>query len=247
MQDLPGYHDHEDGPGAPFSRSALWAPGESGLAGDEGSYEENAVFKSWGAFRDEWGLPDVYNLVADFYFEVDFDSEPCDSCGMTGFNPETKRIADEMSRAASTGAPRLTQDEVDLLWEGGHLHPWGRPAGAFAPAADRVNAALADRWPRVSPGGYEREMLVGVRARARGVYGPCPVCGGTLERRLGPDRLQLQTWWLHPRFGASRAVTVRSVEEHDLPHVAAFMRAAHERNAENFRWAIAHPARGGPA
>lgn len=53
-----------------------------------------------------------FNLVADFYFGVSYDSQKCDSCGETGYNPETRKIADSFYEHSCPPGMKAWNDDI---------------------------------------------------------------------------------------------------------------------------------------
>lgn len=208
-----------------------WGPGEDCMKGDEGDGWDSAmVVPTWPEL--DLGL-DHLNEVVNFHFAVERATEPCSPCGGTGYNPKTRHI-DETFYGNGQHDPRrwcekLTDDEVDALWDLGRLIGF-----ASKPTAAEVNA-------QQRRGGFSgldagnRFMVVEIRAKRLGVWGRCPKCHGQGSIFTEPaPRLALVLWVLHPRQGASRGCTVNRVTEGDLPSVFTYLRSAAERNAERF-------------
>lgn len=244
---LPGYHDEKDG--KPFARSYIgWAPGDDYM-GDSG-WSENLTFATWDEFRGfTQGDPDL-NVVADFYFRLIHDAVKCKACEGSGLNPETQQIAEDFYDFARTGrrwCDRITQDEVEALVEHNRLgvftrefvpgEGWKDRHPPYMPTADEVNAAERKVGLMVHDA-INRWILVETRAKRLGVYGRCTACGGGGEIRTGPDRLEMLLWVLHPRKGASRGVTIWSVEPERLGDVKTYLRACHQHAAMRFAWAL---------
>lgn len=53
------------------------------------------------------------------------------------------------------------------------------------------------------------------------------------------SRLELRLWMLHPRWGGSRSVTIRSVKAAELGAVSEYLAASARLHLDNFRWALA--------
>jgi hypothetical protein len=114
---------------------------------------DNGVYKeTWKAFREEgWDLDELNELV-HFYFQLNRKMENCEACDETGYNPETRHIADTFYSHARSDRPvpgamrmpdflgggyligdhheawhdKITQDEVDALIEADRLWDFTR-------------------------------------------------------------------------------------------------------------------------
>lgn len=202
-----------------------------------GNFEDSMAFgTSWDkpleyAAWSEWGgVPDDLNECVNFYFELTRDSQTCAACDGTGYNPATRQIKEDYYDFDGRGTRwvnKITQDEVDLLWEDHRLRDFKEK-----PTAEQVN-----EWSKRGMGhdSINAMLLIKHRATRLGVYGQCDVCDGHGNTFTAPAaRLALQLWILHPRKGAARGVYIRTIEQSDLPSVYAYLRAAAERNAARF-------------
>ncbi len=218
-----------------------WGPHEDYMF-QEGDGWQSRVLKATWAEMAGWGLDDL-NEVANFYFSVERDQVPCVSCDRTGYNAETKRIADDFYDSSNAGrrwVDRITQDEVEALQEAGRLRTWTKEAGwqRVPVTAEQVNAANA-RGARpmhdFCHDGINRFILIETRAKRLGVWGTCAACNGKGDIYTSDvARLAITLWMLHPRKGASRGVEIASVRREELPAVFAYLRTAAERNARRF-------------
>lgn len=147
-----------------------WGPGEDYMSTKGESWEASQEVDSWSAFGP-WKL-DELNECVHFYFELDRPSKKCDACGQSGYNPETKIIADTFydhgdfgidfgtmtihGSLAGAQLPRgatgrrwcddITQDEVDALVAAGRLRSFDaakREWVSVPRTASEVNAANA--------------------------------------------------------------------------------------------------------
>lgn len=120
-----------------------------------------------------------------------YHSQKCLACDGTGYNPETKRIADDWYDFEKTGRrweDKITQDEVDALIAEGRLMDFthriqkGKGWVKIEPqpiiTADMVNA-----WSQIGLGhdAINRFICVETRAKRLGVWGYCTVCSGDGE------------------------------------------------------------------
>lgn len=69
-----------------------WGPGEDYMSNRGESWDVSQEVDGWSSFGP-WKLDD-YNECVNFYFELARPSEKCEACDQSGYNPETKVIAD---------------------------------------------------------------------------------------------------------------------------------------------------------
>lgn len=199
-----------------------WGPYEDCMWKEKKDWEGRLIFDTWKDFGP-WDLDDM-NEVVNFYFEVNRESTACNSCGQTGYNPETKKLADDWYDFAKTGRQwdnQLTQHEVNALIKANRLKP-----GA--------TAANVNLHPNQHDA-INRSICVQARAERMGVYGLCKTCKGdgyvfTKEKAT----LGLVLWIIHPRKGASRGAHIKQIRKNQLPAATAFLKEAAARNAERF-------------
>lgn len=207
-----------------------WGPGEDYMATDGDGWNASLEFETWASFGP-WRLDDL-NEAVNFYFYAARDERNCAECDGSGFNHETKRIADGFyAHSSPTGFgwdASITEDEVDALIEAKRLFQFKgrRPSAAEVNAAQR-NGMVHD--------GINRCLLIEARAKRLGVYGHCAGCAGRGSIFVtDAPRLGLVLWMLHPRKGCSRGVDIKSISEAELPAARDFLRVAAARNAERF-------------
>ncbi len=168
------------------------------------SWGASQEVSGWSAFGP-WELDDM-NECVHFYFELERSSEKCASCDASGYNSETKAIADtfydhgdysldfvnwkivgSIENARKPGGAtgrrwhdKITQDEVDALVEAGRLRKWTESGWQTVPrTAAEVNAANtegAKHNHELDHDGINRGILIETRAKRLGVYGLCPSC-----------------------------------------------------------------------
>lgn len=174
---------------------------------------------------------DEYNELVNFYFEIYRNSKPCEHCGQSGYNPETKKLSDSWyGKPYYNGgwSKNITQDEVDALWEHNRLHVDFKTK----PTAEQVN-----EWAKKSFGhdSINQWICVETRAKRLDVYGKCEHCKGNGNIYTSPSaNLGLQLWYIHPRKGCSRGVYIKNINKEDLPKVVEFLKEAKKRNAKRF-------------
>jgi hypothetical protein len=183
-----------------------WGPGEDCMSTKGESWGASQEISGWSAFGP-WEL-DELNECVHFYFELERPSEKCTLCDASGYNSETKVIADTFydhgdcsidftnwrivgsfentcKQGGATGRrwrDKITQDEVDTLVAAGRLRKWGEGGWQDVPrTANEVNAANADGAKRdheLDHDGINRGILIETRAKRLGVWGLCPSCEG---------------------------------------------------------------------
>ncbi|WCF11641.1 hypothetical protein NDS46_30305 (plasmid) [Paenibacillus thiaminolyticus] len=173
-----------------------------------------------------WELDELNELI-NFYFEVNRKYIQCDSCDSTGYNLETKKIADDWYDLTNTGrrwCSDITQDEVDVLWDNSRL----KCTFKEKPTAEQVNS-------RFEHDGINRSICIEQRAKRLGVYGFCSECNGRgFIYTEDEAKLSLQLWIIHPRKGSSRGVFIKEVKKHEIDRVIKHLKEAKERNNERF-------------
>lgn len=220
----------------------FWGPHEDYMWKEGNGWDSRVLLAKWS---DMWSL-DELNECVNFYFSVDRASKPCERCGQSGYNQETRRISDDFyahsSRSGRGWADQITQDEVQALVDANRLWDftreyvqgigWRAKEPFIAPSADEVN-----EWQRRQMGhdAINRWILIKARAKRLGVYGKCPECDGSGALFTEPSaRVTLTLWMLHPRKGCSRGVEIQRVERDDLGAIYAWLREAAKRNAQRF-------------
>ena len=202
-----------------------------------GNYEDYMCNKEEGWNRpveleeveDLWQL-DNFNELVNFYFEIYRKSEECKWCEGTGLNPATKKISDDwydFNRNGTRWCDKITQDEVDALWNEGRLRDFKEK-----PTAEQVN-----EWERKGFGHdlINRMICTKQRAKRLGVYGHCSTCEGKGYNYTDDKvHLGLQMWIIHPRKGASRGVFLKNIEKDEIKKVISYLKEAQKRNNERF-------------
>lgn len=243
-----------------------WGPGEDYMKGEtkEGGWNSAIVQPDWKSMFGAQAHPlepsetepgftlDDLNEVVHFYFAIVRDSEDCERCGQSGYNPETRRLSENFyaQRQASglsveeiSRRLMLGQAVVDAL--GKEVPGWSRELTdeeieylrterrLFNMAPDATNDAVRVKYLHDA---INQHMLVKHRATRLGFYGKCSECDGHGYVYTAPAaHLELTFWLLHPRKGASRGVTIKNIEEAELPAVYDFLKSASERNTDRFR------------
>lgn len=140
--------------------------------------------------------------------------QQCDACDGTGYNPETKRIADNYYQG-ERWCNAITQDEVDALIERDRLMDFTheRVDGKWVAKENPiVTPEMVNRWNsdanyRRSIGGFlghdavNRWILIETRAKRLGVWGHCPACDGSGEIWFSDKIRELsEAWYENERY-----------------------------------------------
>lgn len=204
-----------------------------------GNYEDYMSEKGsqWGSpyeidcVDDLWELNDLNELV-NFYFFIERESHTCPDCNGQGLNKETcelNRSWYDFERTGKRWCDKITQDEVDALWEGGRLHCDFEEK----PTASEVNKKQQERHIHDA---INRWICVKTRAKRLGVYGDCEnkdcVDGYIYDSEKAT--LKLQMWFIHPRKGASRGVILNNINENEVETVINYLKEARQRNYDRF-------------
>ena len=213
----------------------------------------NPDYVSWGNYEDymtdknsQWSSPceiesvdelwelDDLNELVNFYFFIERENHTCPDCEGIGLNKATCELNRSWYDFEGTGKrwrEKITQDEVDALWNAGRLK------GDFdkKPTASEVNEA-ATRGKRLLHDDINRWICVKTRAKRLGVYGACENKGCVDGVIYDSDKatLNLQMWIIHPRKGASRGVILRNIEENEVEAVINYLKTARQRNYDRF-------------
>jgi hypothetical protein len=134
-----------------------------------------------------------------------FRSQDCKACDCSGYNAETKKIADDFYDFAGTGrrwCDDVTQDEADALVAAGRLRKWSPDEGwqAVTRTAAEVNAANArgaSGFGDMAHDAISRYILVETRAKRLGVYGHCTHCDGKGYIFATPEIEAQHEAWTH--------------------------------------------------
>lgn len=208
----------------------FWGIGEDymGMPDENKGWSGSLIYPTW---NKEENSVDELNVIANFYFELTRDSIECIHCDGSGHNPATKVISDTFYDHEGDGSKRwvdkITDDEVDALWEHKRLHQFKEK-----PTAREVNAR--EKTGSVHDG-INRWILIETRAKRLCIWGDCEHCVGLGYIFTAPNaRLVLNLWKLHPRKGAARGIRIDNILETDLPEVLEMLREAAKQNAERF-------------
>lgn len=207
-----------------------WGPHEDYMSKEGNGWDARVIKESWSEFGP-WELDDLNELV-NFYFSVNRDDKECECCAGSGYGPEAKRIADDWYDFGDTGrrwCDKITQDEVDALWEAGRL----RYDFNDRPSFDEVNA-----WQNKKGIGHDainRWICIGSRCKRLGIEPTCKECSGS-GRIFITDRahVSLTMWFIHPRKSSSRGVEVTIINRDEVKEILLYLKNAADRNSERF-------------
>lgn len=220
-----------------------WGVHEDYMCSDNGNWDSRVIVDSWGEF--DFGL-DNLNEMVNFYFSLERNNVQCECCEGSGYNKETKVIADDWYDFSNTGRrwdSKITQHEVDALVSAGRLMDfthtfepgkgWAKKSPEVTPTAEQVNT-----WNSgvgLGHDGINKSICVRARAEREGVFGFCDNCdGGGYVFTEKSARLAVTFWILHPRKGCSRGVMVKNIEQEELNKVKQYILEAKERNNSRF-------------
>lgn len=156
-----------------------------------------------------------------------YQAQNCMACDQTGYNPETKQIADDFYDFDRTGRrwkDKITQDEVDALVAKGRLRHWDKGWQTIPRTAAEVNAANSSNSSmlvEMAHDGINRGVLIQARASRLGVYGLCSFCNGTGAIYATPEIEKLAGEWkpFHPPAGPGYQLWSTTTEGHPMSPV----------------------------
>ncbi len=214
--------------------------------------QKNPYYTCWGNYEDymtdksgQWSSPveiesvdelwelDDLNELVNFYFFIERENHTCPDCDGEGLNKATRELNRSWYDFEHTGkrwVEKITQDEVDALWEEGRLTSDFKEK----PTADEVNAAAKQRT--LLHDAINRWICVKTRAKRLGVYGDCENkdCVDGVIYDSDKATLKLQMWFLHPRKGASRGVILQNIKKDEVETVINYLKTARQRNYDRF-------------
>lgn len=149
------------------------------------------------------------------------------------YGSEFKTFCEQMRDGDGCWNDKITEDEVDALWEGNRLD---RYKGNAKPTAAEVNELQHKRGcGLVSHDAINRSILVHTRLKRFGLPASCPTCEGRGYNYTAPQgHLNLILWMLHPRKGCSRGIEIQNIQKEDLSDIQKYLQTAAERNAARF-------------
>ena len=205
-----------------------------------GNHEDYMCDKNttWGSpvdiesVDDLWGLDDLNELV-NFYFFIERENHTCPDCDGEGLNKATCEISRswyDFENKGNRWCEKLTQDEVEALWEEGRLKSYFKEK----PTADKVNEEAKKRT--LFHDAINRWICVKTRAKRLGVYGDCENkdCVDGYIYDSDKATLKLQMWFIHPRKGSSRGVILNNIKENEVEKVINYLKTARQRNYDRF-------------
>lgn len=206
-----------------------WGPHEDYMAVEGAGWQSRQLISNWKLFNLHL---DELNEVVNFYFFIHRPSIKCPDCE-NGYNRATQEIEDNFYAnfdETRCWCDKLTQEEVDLLYENRRIH-------TKQSAAD-FNKQIRER-KSLGHDSFNRWLLVEHRAKKAGVYGSCLTCKGKAHLYTSKiASLGLTLWIIHPRKGCSRGFEISQIDEEDLPQVLEFLKLANERNNSRFKKAV---------
>lgn len=219
----------------------FWGPHEDYMMTKDAGWRSPIFMSSW---LEVMTLDDL-NECVNFYFEIGRESMECEACGQSGYNPATRRLADDFYDFGETGrrwCDAITQDEVEALQDSNRLRAWNAESREWERiplTAEQVNSAnrrgSRSMFSGLDHDGINRHILIETRATRLGVYGKCEKCDGHgyVYTALAAH-LALVLWIIHPRKGASRGVEIKPLSRDDFRSAVKWLAGAAERNAHRF-------------
>lgn len=146
------------------------------------------------------------------------------------YKPEFRAFCEEMASGDGFWSHKITQDEVDALAKDERLFNY--KGTSKNPTAAEINEAYRHGMGHDS---INQGVCVKARCERFGIPYLCPDCHGhgyiyTAEK----GHLGLGLWFIHPRKGASRGVTVERIQESQFKDVLKYLKGAAENNAKRF-------------
>lgn len=145
------------------------------------------------------------------------------------YGQDFRAFCDAMAEGDGEWQDKITEDEVDALWEAKRLYGF-----KTKPTPEQVNDAQGQR----GLSGHDcinRNILIRTRCARFGVPMSCDECDGHGHVFTSPEpHVTLTLWILHPRKGCSRGVEITKLEQSELPQAFAYLKQAAERNAQRF-------------
>ncbi len=184
----------------------FWGPNEDYMIVKGDGWNSPIFRHSWAAFGP-WKFNE-FNELVNFYFEVTRAQEQCAPCDGSGYNPDTKIIADTFynHHTQETWFPgarqvpdflgggyigkqgegwhnKITQDEVDALVAEDRLYDLTHTCDkdGWTPKGITLTAEQVNAWENSKTLGHDainRSILIRTRAKRLGVYGLCETCSG---------------------------------------------------------------------
>lgn len=208
-------------------------------------------YATWEDFVGKFKIPNEYNMVVNFRFDVEKDHSKCDTCDGTGDHPAL-RLETEMKEF--TEEP-LVMDQSTMEWfvQHGHITSpshgrvyWDNGLNKFKqhkgseilliskedliyPELKEVNDGLRGNKPELLFSMFkvwDWRNIIQAQRTIKGLPTKCIQCQGTGKRFTGEPRLALTLWYIHPGHSASKAVKIKNIKQTDIDPILTFMQSA---------------------
>lgn len=238
-----------------------WGAFENYMKGNKGM-AESRLYDSWHDFRNAFGLLDEYNQVVNFYFEVDREKIKCEHCengdhieitsqvDAAKFNFEKLAITQpELAVFVRNGVIKSkSHGRVFQFATGWFAYPDGQEAFLGTneqvvielPPLNEVNRDLNEpddkkkKWITGFDKIGHREILL-VRRTLEDLPTKCSHCEGKGFQYTSECTLRLNLWMIHPGYGASRGIKIKSIKKEELREVFEYLKTAQEILEKKFR------------
>ena len=135
-----------------------------------------------------------------------------------------RQFVEDTIRQGGYWGKSITQDEADALWEEKRLGLEFKEK----PTAEMVNL-WASQTPGMGHDAINKWICEKRRIERLGLPYHCEACQGRGYHYTIPEPyMNLILWVLHPRKGASRAVTVQHIKEEEVKLVVAYLKKCHK-------------------
>ena len=203
-----------------------WGPDEDYMSTSGSGWNSSQIYKTWKEFGP-WELDDL-NECVNFYFSIDKESKTCQDCEGSGYDPETKRIADTFYSFTNPDGvcwnDKITQEEVQMLIKEGRF-----PENTSSETVNKGQKGIH------SHDAINRILLIKFRSEKLGLPYHCEKCEGHGEiYDRTPAFVSLTLWMIHPRKGCSRGVRIDKIEKDERKEVFDWLKNASERNLMRF-------------
>jgi hypothetical protein len=210
-----------------------WQPGND-LMGriDEGDWDSSLFFENWAAFTQR--EVSQFNLVADYYFYLCRENEDCKACDGSGLSPRAKNLSKELHELA------LIKGEVTYFLQEENIESLMASKAIpdiFGEVSSETQMVEMIKDGTISSiGFFSHKACLEGKARSLGFERDCHECNGKgFNFSQDKAHASLVVWMLHPRFGASRGIEIKEIQEGEIPEIQSFLQDAATLNQQRFK------------